>query len=194
MEKLVLTGFARTQGKFTAEHQKKILLAFGVSEGRIVVYNEENGFDLQYALDMIRSPEVLHTVGGFRPLGPGRYTITGEIQKLYLPANVGKVIVDCQTGMRSDRDGALMLSAALAKAHYEKLAPNHADSVKRGRNGARKQWQEVRDNRMPEDEARAIWKDQKLRKKKKLQKMYGWTETTAYRILGETGRPPGRRT
>jgi hypothetical protein len=182
----VRTGFVKTQGKFTAEYQREILKAAGVT--RIVDNDESKDQDLKYALSLLRGDEVLETVDGFRPLGPGRYTITGELEIL---SKSGRVIMDCKTGLRSDRDGALMLSRALAKELNKRLGPSRADAQKRGRKGAAARWADK--DRMPPDEARAIWKDTKIPKKKKLKLMWGWSESTAYRYFEETGLPPGRR-
>jgi len=185
MNGLVRTGYVKTQGKFTAAYQRRILEQAGV---RKIIEDNGKDFTLKEALNMLRGDEVLETVGGFRPFGPGRYTITGQLEIL---RTSGKVVMDYLSGLRSDRDGAMMLSMALAKAHRERLMPTHADASRRGRNGAKVRWADK--ERMPIDQAKAIWLNTKKHRTnaKALRHMPGWTESEAYRHLGAPGRPAG---
>jgi hypothetical protein len=180
----VRTGFVKTQGKFTAVYQREILEAAGVTK---IVDGDEHTFE--YALNLLRGDEVLETVDGFRPLGPGRYTITGELKIL---RKSGRAIMDHRTGERSDCDGALMLSAALAKELGKRVGPSTEEARRRGHAGTAKQWAELQATRMPKDEAKVIWQDTSISKKQALADMHGWTESTAYRHFKRRRRPSGR--
>jgi hypothetical protein len=181
--RLVRTGFVSAQWKFPAETQKRILIEQGVPEKRII---EEK---LEDALAMLRGDEVLETAGGFRALGGGRFAIMGAFNKI---RGAGKVLVDCETGMRSDTNAVDLLNIALAKIHGQQTAASHEDAVERGKNGADVRWQPVREARMGLFEAKAIWFDTKIRTNEKaLKRMKGWKRRSVYEEFGPSGRPPG---
>ncbi len=140
--RLLRTGFVQDQGKWPAETQERILREAGVK--KIIFHDPKLGVALETALDNLRGKEVLELAGGLRALGAGRYSITAAVATV---REKGKVVKDCQTKKRSDRDGFDMLSEALAAIHGELIAPNPEDAREWGLNGAKKRWAECRRTR-----------------------------------------------
>lgn len=186
------TGFVRNHRGWTAETQRQILLASGVPALRIYI-DGANSMSLEGALRAMRNGEALELAGGLRALAGGRKEIIAELE---IVEASGKAVMDTQTGARSDRNGAKMLDAALGKLHGERTMPDKAVASKMGKKGGRARAERYRNGRMPDVQAAKIWtRKDGLTNGQKIALMPGWSEGTAYRLLGPSGRPcgnPGR--
>lgn len=162
--------------------EEAILAASGIKPRQI--YLEGRGGE-GLATVHLRKGDELFTVHGLRALGESRRDIVDEVERI---KQLGAVIVDVETGQRSDVDGVAMLDAALARLRGEKvMPPGKAERMQRLSVKAR-----IGD-RMGQREALAIWRDPRLSTGEAIAKMPGWSERTAYLKLGKRGLPTGRR-
>lgn len=134
----------------------------------------------------MRRGEELKVVEGLRALGNSRKEIVAAVAMIH---GLGAVVVDAETGKRSDKNGVEMLDAALAKIRGEKTIGSAANA----RAMQAKSVATRTKGRMPERQAMAIWKDPTLTAGEALAKMRGWERGTAYAALGKRGVPTGRR-
>jgi len=158
------------------------LLAFGLKPRAI--YVEGRCAETLSEIRM-RPGELLATVGGLRALGNSRQTIIAALHRVHA---ADAAVLDIETSCRSDKRGAEMLHHALARIKGEATMANgqatemQAKSVKARLKG-----------RMPIREAMAYWRNPDLRNVDAIALMRGWSDGTAYKMLGKRGLPSGRR-
>lgn len=184
------TGFCRNLRGWGAETQRKILVESGVPNDRIYI-DGVNGAGLGTALSAIRPGEVLELAGGLRALATGRADIVAELD---IVIAAGKVVIDTQTGLRSDRDGAKMVHLALAKVNSEKQAKGPINASVNGTKGAHIRAENEKEKRAPISQATKVWmkKDGRTNAEKLADPgMRGWTQGTVYRHIGKSDRPCG---
>lgn len=183
------TGYVEDQPGFSQKRQEEILAAAGFTPSRICGKGHTCA-TLAEALKLIRGAEVLETAGGFRPLGSSRKTI---MEQYAVIKKAGKVVLDVETGERSDRDSAEMLDRALAKIRYEKTMPSPEHAKEIGRAGGKAKGRNAAAARMAENSARRIWLNKSIATNAEaIDKMTGWSRESAYRKFGPSRRPPGR--
>lgn len=134
----------------------------------------------------LRPGETLGVVDGLRALGEGRRAIALAVGAVH---GWGAVVVDAETGQRTDADGVEMLATALAAIHGERVMPDRARAVAMQANSVKAR---VR-GRMPAREAVIIWRRPELTTGEAAALMTGWSVGTAYKQLGKRGLPGGRR-
>ena len=128
----------------------------------------------------MREGELLGVVNGLLAFGEAKRDMVAAVKAIHAK---GAVIVDAETGLRSDRDGVEMLSVALApKRPSDAYRAAQAKGVANRTKG-----------RMPAREAAIIWRDPRFTVKEAIDLMYKWTQATAYKQLGKRFVPAGRR-
>lgn len=181
------TGYVEDQPGFSQKRQEEILIAAGVPARRICGKGH-NAATLDDALRLLRGDEVLECAAGLRALGSSRIAI---MEAHALVRKAGRAILDPETGMRSDRDGAEMLDRALAKIRYEKTMPSEGRAKEIGALGGKARAAQIREGRLSETKAKAIWFNIHLSTGQAIERMPGWSKETAYRYFGKRGRKPG---
>ncbi len=186
------TGYAGFNPYFSTSTQLKILKASGIPEDR--VYIEELGFTLESALSSLREPdEVVECAYGFRALGDSQKQIR---EMLEVVKASGRVIIDTETKQRSDADGAEMFDAALRRISREGIAPSPAARSKGGKNSVKAR-QLTRDEQ--KERVAPTWHDKRIPRDQDAVAIIkaaigkGWSRATCNRVLGPSGRKPGRR-
>jgi hypothetical protein len=166
-----------------ARHAKdeQRLIAAGLKERKI--YLEGRGNE-SWGKWSMRKGEQLAVVDGLRALGSSRAQMVAAVSRVH---GWGAVVVDAETGKRSDQDGVEMLDEALARIKGERSIGNRARSMQVASVAARTK------GRMPQREALKIWRDPALTSGEAIQRMAGWERGTAYKVLGKRGLPVGRR-
>lgn len=161
--------------------EEAILVQSGMTPGAI--YLEGRHGETLGRIRM-RAGELLATVGGLRPLGGNRRDIVAAVTGLHA---MGAAVLDIASGQRSDRDGVVMLDAALRAIRGESvMPPGKAQDMAHRSARARTA------GRMPKREALAIWRDARLTIGQAIERMPGWSARTAYNLLGPRGLPTGR--
>jgi DNA invertase Pin-like site-specific DNA recombinase len=119
-------------------------------------------------------------------LAPKRVQLRELIEEVH---KRGGVIVELWTGRRSDDVRAL--PGMIAEA-FEALLRDHRHQQRRaGKKTGKRGGRPPKTDRMPEAEAKAIWRNRELEDWQALQLMTGWTLRTAYRRLKARGFPAG---
>lgn len=128
----------------------------------------------------MRPGELLAAVGGLKAFGEAKGAMVAATK---LMASWGAAIVDVDTGLRSDRDGAEMMFEAtkLRNLSPAAAATMQAASVKARVNG-----------RMAENQARRIWKDSRYSVAEAIEIMVGWSQRAAYTTFGKRDIGAGR--
>ena len=181
------TGYVEDQPGFSQKRQEEILLAAGIPQSRFCGkgYKAET---LPDALRVLRGDEVLECAAGLRALGSSRVQI---IEAHALVRKAGRAVLDPETGMRSDRDGAEMLDRALAKIRYEKTMPSEGRAKEIGALGGKARGEKLKNGRLAEKKAKAIWFNVHLSTAEAIERMPGWSKETAYRYFKKRGRKSG---
>lgn len=127
----------------------------------------------------LRKGELLGVVRGYRAFGDAR---KDWIQAETIVHGFGAVIVDLDSGLRSDCNGAKMVSRAInpprpSEVYQEMQAASVAQRVK---------------GRMKTRQAEKIWFNPKLSIREKVD-LTGIPQATLYAMYGKTGVPQGRR-
>lgn len=170
-----------TRGYARNERDEKRLIAAGVPKGRI--YREDRGNEAWGNWKM-RKGERLGVVNGLLAFGNNRYMM---MRSLDIVLGWGAVIVDVETGYRSDNGSAKLLDLGLQKRHGETaMKPGQAEAMNEASVAARTR------GRMPQRSALVHWRNPELTAKQALKRMRGWTRGTAYKVLKERGVPSGR--
>lgn len=128
----------------------------------------------------MRAGELLGVVDGLRALGQAKSAMVAAVDMVH---GWGAVIVDVGTGLRSDRDGAKMMSHAFDTRTSDEFREMQAKAVadRHKRNG-----------RMPKEKARVIWFNDKLNKDEAAERCGpGWSWPTLYRHFGKRNAPRG---
>lgn len=160
---------------------EKWLIAAGVPAGKI--YREDRGSE-QWGKWKMRKGENLGVVNGLLAFGTNRKEM---MQALDLVASWGAIIVDVETGYKSNNGSAKLLDLGLAKRHGElAMKPGQAKAM----NGASVEARTK--GRMPKRSALIHWRNPELTAKQAIRLMRGWTRPTAYNQLGKRGVPSGR--
>lgn len=159
----IARGYARD------EKDEKRLRAAGVR----TIYRADKGEGL--GKFKMRSGEVLGVVDGLLAFGSLRSQMRDAVATIH---KQGAVIVDVETGERSDRDGVAMLDAALVK-----YRPTSA----KAREMQRASTEAQTEGRMPKSMAKRIWLNPKfaeLGNRDVIEMMPGWTWRSAYHHFG----------
>lgn len=172
----IVRGFARD------EKDENRLLAAGVK----TIYRGDKGEIL--GKFKMRDKELLGVVDGLRAFGTTRSEMISAVK---LMKSWGAAIIDAETKLRSDADGAEMLDDGLTKFHGEAKMPGGSRQARLMQTKS----VEIRTKgRMPRHEAEIIWKDTgAFTLPQALALMNGWSQSSAYRVLGDRGAKPGRR-
>ena len=181
------TGYVQDQPGFSQKRQEEILTAAGMPAHRICGKGHTVE-GLSNALRLLRGGEVLECAAGLRTLGSSRVQI---MEAHALVRKAGKAVLDPETGMRSDRDGAEMLDRALAKIRYEKTMPSEGRAKEIGSLGGKARAKKIQDERLPERAAKKIWFNIHLSTAEAIERMPGWSKETAYRYFKKRGRKSG---
>lgn len=154
------------------------------------LYIEGRGAEnFERAVKSLRNGHMLEVAGGFRPLGDSPTMMLENLEPL---DRYGKVIFDPEAQQRSDKHYSAMVRRFMARIRGEKSIGNRAPDI--GRLGGLALAEKRRKARMPKERARKVWLDKKYeRNSAALKHMPGWTEPTAYKNLGKSGRKPGRK-
>lgn len=170
-------GYARN------EREETILIRAGMSPRYVYLEGRESE-TLSEAIRALRSGGLVAVVGGLRAFGDKRGAIMASLAEVH---NRGGVVLDIDTGLRSDRNGAEMLDGALRKiTGQSRMPPGKAEAM------AAKSARVRRKGRMPKREALVFWRDPALTARQAIELMTGWQLRTAYDHLGSRGLPSGR--
>lgn len=166
---------------FKAADQERSLIERGVKAGDIYIEGRgAESFD-----NLIRAmrgkPGTVCIVGTLRVFAPSRSEMAARVKAL---RDVGVVVVDKESGLRSDKDGIAMLDAALKKTHGNAKVKSDRKFARRiGAKGGKAKFESMRDGRLAAEIAGPIWRQTKLTIAERLALMPGWTEATARRHL-----------
>lgn len=178
-------GYSRRWPTLPLADQEKALIRAGLKAGQI--YVEGGSAECLAALvKATRKGQLIGVFGGLRVFGETHRQITAAVTAI---EEAGGIVVDVETGDRSDRHGVRMLSRALARVRGEATMGDRAAEI--GALGGAARGKALREKRMPEDEARPIWRDRSIDTATALSRMPGWTKPTAQRHLGKTKRRKG---
>ena len=168
-------GYARD-----AKDEKR-LIAAGVPARSI--YREDRGAE-QFGQWKMRTGETLAIVNGLHAFGETRKAMMAALDKV---ESWGAVIVDVETGLRSDKNSAKLLDLGIRKRNGGlSMKDGQAEEMQEASVRARLK------GRMPIRSAKARWMNPELTTKQALKQMRGWSQGTAYRAFGKRGTPPGR--
>lgn len=166
-EQAIARGFARHSGDENRLRQAGVKVIYRADKGEVL------------GKFKMRKGELLGTIGGLSAFGSAKRDWTRAEELVH---SWGAAIVDIETGMRSDRNGAMMFDHALRpRRPSEEYAAMQAKSVE-ARIG----------DRMGKRKAAKIWFNQRLSTDEKVD-LTGWPISTLYRVFGKSGVPAGRR-
>lgn len=184
----IRAGFARTfKGRSgrTAAQQVENLKAAKV---RVIYEAPKETLD-QAIVAHLRAPgDAIAISGGLRVLADFRIPIVEEAAKVRAKDGI---LIDVDTGKRSDRDGIEMLNEAVYFVNAKQRAPDPVKSAEHGAKGGRAKGVAAKRGRMSMAKARPIWRDKSLSIAEALEQMHGWTRETAYKYLKKRGVPSG---
>ena len=178
-------GYSRRWPTLPLAEQEKELIRAGLKAGQIYVEGR-SAECLDALVKATREGQLIGVYGGLRVFGETHRQITAAVTAIEAR---GGIVIDVETGDRSDRHGVRMLSRALACVRGEKTMGDRAAEI--GALGGAARGVALRERRMPEDRARKIWRDRSIDTATALSRMVGWTKPTAQRHLGRSGRPLG---
>jgi hypothetical protein len=167
--KAILRGYARN------EADERRLRAAGVR----TIYRADKGEVI--GKFKMRHGELLGVVDSLRAFGEAKGAMVAATKAM---AAFGAAIVDIDTGLRSDRDGAEMLYQATTLRNLSAAAAlaMQGASVKARTKG-----------RLSETQARRVWKDGRYSVAEALELMTGWSQRAAYQHFGKRDVGAGRR-
>ena len=164
-------GYARH-----AADEKRLKLA-----GVRLIYRNDKPSEL-WGKWRMRQGELLGVVDGLRAFGEHRGPINDAIK---LVKSWGAVVVDVETGLRSDLDGVEMLHRAL---NGRTLDPEFA-AVMQAKATAKRL-----EGSISEAKARRIWFDGRWSVAQKVELCgKGWSRRRLYKVFKKTNAPAGRR-
>ncbi|MDE2100302.1 MAG: GIY-YIG nuclease family protein [Patescibacteria group bacterium] len=172
----IVRGYARN------EKDEKRLVAAGLTKSSI--YREDRGETL--GKFRMRRGELLGVVNGLLAFGSARSAMIGAVKQM---KEWGAAIIDAETGLRSDTDGAEMLDLGLTRFQGER-------SMVGSKQAAKMQAKSVESRtkgRMSAHEAELIWRNEVLKTHEALALMTKWTQASAYRVFGPRGVIAGRK-
>lgn len=191
-------GYANPRKSFTLKAQVELLLAAGMTEGKIHVQGERHE-TLETACKASRDG-LVYCPDGMRVFGTSAKAIRQAMS--LVEDKHHKVIVDAARGWRSDKDRWTMFDWAVGKGVAEERGLNPRASRKGGNVRASR----LEGDRLPDDKAEKIWFNRKRFDTDadackamneihppKLEGHGGWTAQTARRHFGASGRPRGNR-
>jgi hypothetical protein len=173
-----------------AIEQEHRLISDGVKSANIYV-DGRGGQNMEATIRAFRGePGVLSIWGTLRVLGASREAIVSRLKEL---GNNRIVVLDREAKLRSDKDGAVMLDAALKKIQGSAKVRNDRKFAKAlGAKGGKGKLESMRSKRMPEEIARPIWQSPELTEKRRLELLNPpgyfagkWTAASAYRHLAK---------
>jgi len=160
---------------------EKRLIAVGIPASKI--YREDRGNE-QWGKWTMRKGETLGVVNGTLAFGTNRRAMLAALDEA---DRKGFVIIDVETGLRSDKNSAKILDLGLSKRHGElAMKPGQAEAMNEASIAARTK------GRMPQRSALVHWRNPELTAKQALKRMKGWTRGVAYKVLGKRNVPSGR--
>jgi hypothetical protein len=178
-------GYVRNWPSIPAGVQEAKLMTCGLLARQI--YKEGRSAEsLATLAKATRQGQIIGVFGGLRIFGASHREISTATAKI---KKRGGIIVDASTGQRSDIDGIEMLSRALAMLKGEKTLGDFAAEV--GALGGLARGRSAKKLRMPEAQARAIWRDKTLTRAEAILRMPGWTLSTAKHHFKASGRKKG---
>jgi hypothetical protein len=168
--------------------QETSLLAYGVTPRAI--YVEGRGPETLGALTKaVRSGQFIGVVGGYRVFGENRKQIMAAVRAIRAR---GGIIIDIETGERSDREGDEMLDRAIRRIHGEATFGSPDRAAELGAQGGTARSQAMKAARLSVKLARRIWFDKSITTAEAVERMGpGWSKPTAIREFGKSGRPRG---
>lgn len=170
-------GYARNP------REEKLLVQGGIRARDI--YLEGRGAECLEKI-RFRPGDMLITVNGLRSLGDSRRDIVAVSGLIHAQ---GAVIQRIGSDLRSDSDGIAMLDDALALLRSERSMSKPRQALEMQAKSV-----EVRTKgRMPHRQAEAIWRDPMLSVGEAIDRMRGWSFSTAYRVFGKRDTPAGRK-
>lgn len=174
----LIRGFARNSA------DEKRLRTAGVAK----IYRGDNEFEA-FGRWKMRRGEGLAVVDGFRAFGATRKAMMAGVRKVHA---WGAVVVDAETGERSDRNGAEMLDRGLSKHASETRAPTPGQAREMQRRSVKARAAGAPD-RVPAREAAYAWRHSPTSSNEQIAEQTGWAWRTLYNKYGPRGLPPGRR-
>jgi hypothetical protein len=179
-------AFVRPIPRWSAKEQEKAVIKAGCRETKVYL-DGRSAENFDAVIKAARAGEVIALSGGLRVLGDSRKTIVAAVNAI---AEKGAVLYDVGTGDRSDRHGVRMLNRAIAMLHGELSMGDRAEII--GSMGGEAHAEAIRKARMPKEEARMIWLDQRISTAEAVKRMGPhWSKPTAQRAFGPSGRPKG---
>ena len=134
----------------------------------------------------MRKGETLWVVDKFRAFGRTEHEISRKVTTIH---KSGAVIKDKETGQRSDKNGVEMLRETLRRVHGEVRFPE-GNGIRS--KGGKARAQSIRQKRMPINQARVHYFNQKISRSQAVKLCGpGWSPTTLYNTFGPSGRPSG---
>lgn len=181
-------AYVRSYAFSPVKSQETSLLAYGVTPRAI--YVEGRGPEsFEALLKAIREGQFVGVVGGYRVFGENRTQIMAAVRAL---RGKGAVIIDIETGERSDREGDEMLDRAIRRIHGEATFGSPARAAELGAQGGAAKSEAMRRARLPVKLAKRIWFDKSISTAEAVRRMGpGWSKPTAIREFGASGRPRG---
>jgi hypothetical protein len=178
-------GYARRWTLLPLPDQEHFLMQAGLQARQI--YVEGRGAETFDALvKAVRKGQLIGVWGGLRVFGETRRQIMAALAAI---EGRGGIVLDVESGDRSDKRGAHMLDRALARLRGELTMADRAPEI--GALGGTARGKAMQARRMPEDQARKIWRDKSITTAVALSRMVGWSKPTALRWLGPSKRPRG---
>lgn len=165
----ICRGYARN------EADERLLRAANVK----TIYRGDKGETL--GKFRMRSGEILFVIDGLKAFGDAKSAMVAATK---LVNSWGAAIVDVGSGLRSDRDGAEMLFEA---TKLRNLSPAVAKAMQKASAKTRT------NGRMPDNQARRIWKDSRYSVAEAIELMHGWSQRAAYTTFGKRDIGAGRR-
>lgn len=181
-------AYVRSYAFSPVKSQEVSLLAYGVVPRAI--YVEGRGPEsLEALIKAVREGQFIGVVGGYRVFGENRTTIMAAVRAL---RDRGGVIIDIETGERSDREGDEMLDRAIRRIHGEATFGSPDRAAELGAQGGTAKGKAMRAARLPIRQAKRIWFDKSITTAEAVARMGpGWSKPTAIREFGASGRPRG---
>lgn len=187
VEKIIHRGYVMGFPHSPAADQAKKLVEHGC-RGRDI-YGEGHQTDFDDLVRASRSGQTIGTAGGLRVFGESRKAMMAALDALQ---EKGAEVLDVESGERSDKRGASMLSRALAKVQGNRTLPTSAEASAIGRLGAKATNRKIHTTRISIARARKLWFDMSISSVEAAERAGpGWSKGTMNRTFGESGRPKG---
>lgn len=187
VEKTIHRGYVMGFPHSPAKEQVKVLVGAGCRARDI--YGEGQDADFAALIRALRRGQVVGTAGGFRVFGESRRQMMAAHDAI---EEKGGIVLDVESGDRSDRRGAQMLHHALSRVHGGRTMYSGAPASERARLGGIARKSKIHAKRMPIAEARALWFNMAISGDEAVERAGpGWSKGTMNRTFGESGRPKG---